>query len=62
MIPVVVTENLILRGPEARDFDGYAAFWACPSAKPFVGPFSHRDVWAREGGPVHVYRHQGRPS
>jgi hypothetical protein len=62
MIPVVVTENLILRGPDARDFDGYAAFWAGPSAKPIVGRFSHRDVSAKESGPVHVYRHQGRPS
>lgn len=62
MIPMVVIENLILRGPEARGFEGYAALWACPSAKPFVGRFSHRDVWAQESGPVHVSRYQGRPS
>lgn len=45
MIPVVVTENLILRGHEARDFDDYAAFWAGPSAEPFGGPYSRKEAW-----------------
>ena len=45
MVPVVVTNNLILRGAKASDFDAYAAFWAGPRAEPFGGPFSRDDAW-----------------
>lgn len=38
-IPVLQTARLVLRAPEARDFDAYAAFRASPRSVTVGGPF-----------------------
>ncbi len=44
--PVLTTERMTLRGPEARDFDPIAAFYADPDrAAGFGGPLSRDDAW-----------------
>ncbi len=44
-IPVIETEQLILRGPEARDFEPYADFGASERSRFVGGPFSRMDAW-----------------
>ena len=44
-IPVLTTERLILRAPEARDFDIFAAFYASPRAHFVGGPLSRELAW-----------------
>lgn len=37
-IPTVTTERLVLRAPDMRDFDTFAAFWAGPRSVSLGGP------------------------
>ena len=45
MIPVVETDRLRLRGPEARDFDAYAAFRGSNRARILGGPFTRAQAF-----------------
>ena len=44
-IPTLETERLIMRGPELRDFDAYAAFYASPRSSFVGGPQSAELSW-----------------
>lgn len=45
-IPVLTTARLTLRGPEARDFEGVAAFFAdADYSKGFGGPLNRNEAW-----------------
>lgn len=45
-IPIMETERLILRGPEARDFDALAAFFADEARSwGFDGPKTRNEAW-----------------
>lgn len=47
-IPVLKTERLTLRCPEARDLEAYARFFADPDASRFYGgPLLRHEAWAR---------------
>ena len=48
-IPVIETERLRLRGPEAADFDTFAAFMASPRASRVGGPVSRAQAWRSFG-------------
>ncbi len=43
--PIVETERLILRPPEAQDFDGFCAFMADDASRFVGGPQSPPQVW-----------------
>lgn len=43
--PVLETERLILRGPELRDFEPLAEFFADPRSDGFGGPLKRDDAW-----------------
>lgn len=43
--PVLTTERLILRAPEARDFEAYAAFMAGPRSSMVGGPMTREMAW-----------------
>lgn len=45
MIPVIETERLRLRGPEARDFEAYAAFRGSERARILGGPFTRAQAF-----------------
>ena len=47
MIPTLETDRLILRGPEAKDFDAYAAFRASDRAKMVGGPYSRAQAFSQ---------------
>ncbi len=53
-VPVIETERLILRGPEERDFDAFAAFSASERAKWIGGPFPRDRAW---GGFLNTFGH-----
>lgn len=44
-IPVLETDRLILRGPEARDFDAFAAFYAEERSWGVGGPLDRAAAW-----------------
>ena len=44
-VPVLETDRLRLRAPEARDFAGFAAFYASDRARFVGGPLSRGDAW-----------------
>ena len=48
-IPVIDTPRLRLRGPEAADFDAFAAFMASPRAACVGGPVSRAQAWRSFG-------------
>lgn len=43
--PVIETERLLLRAPEARDFEGFAAFLATERARFVGGPVDRGRAW-----------------
>ncbi len=43
--PVLTTERLILRAPEAADFDSVAAFWATERSRHMGGPLNRAAAW-----------------
>jgi RimJ/RimL family protein N-acetyltransferase len=45
MIPVLATERLTLRAPEARDFEPMAVFLASDRARMVGGPFDRLGAW-----------------
>ena len=47
MIPVLTTERLRLRAPEARDFEAYAAFRASDRARMLGGPFTRAEAFSQ---------------
>lgn len=44
-IPVLETERLVMRGPEPRDWDGFAAFFTSDRAAHVGGPLTRRRAW-----------------
>lgn len=44
-IPVIETGRLVLRAPEARDFEPFAAFYASPRADFVGGPLDREGAW-----------------
>ncbi|MWD29807.1 GNAT family N-acetyltransferase [Aquicoccus sp. SCR17] len=44
-IPTIETERLILRAPEAKDFEVFAAFYASPRADFVGGPLDREGSW-----------------
>lgn len=46
-VPVLRTERLALRGPQVRDFDRYAAFYASDRAAFVGGPIGVKEAWRR---------------
>ena len=53
-IPVIETGRLILRGPEERDFEAFAAFSASDRAKWVGGPYPRARAW---GGFLNTFGH-----
>ncbi|NDW45267.1 GNAT family N-acetyltransferase [Ruegeria sp. PrR005] len=53
-IPVIETENLILRGPRESDFEAFAAFGASERSRFVGGPFPRFRSW---GGFLATYGH-----
>ncbi|MCV2888113.1 GNAT family N-acetyltransferase [Ruegeria aquimaris] len=53
-IPVIETENLILRGPRESDFEAFAAFGASDRSRFVGGPFPRFRSW---GGFLATYGH-----
>lgn len=43
--PVLTTERLILRAPEAADFEPFATFWASDRARFIHGPLDRAAAW-----------------
>ena len=50
VIPTLATERLVLRAPEAADFEPYAAFMAGTRAGFLGGPLNRRDAWRSFAG------------
>lgn len=48
--PRLVTERLVLRAPEAADFEGYAAFYASERSAWEDGPLGREAAWAEFAG------------
>ncbi len=44
-IPVIETDRMILRGPQASDWEDYAAFRASPRMSTVGGPFNRREAF-----------------
>ncbi len=44
-IPVLHTERMVMRGPQASDFDAYAAFYASDRTRHIGGPKTRAQAW-----------------
>jgi RimJ/RimL family protein N-acetyltransferase len=59
VIPVLVTERLVLRGQEPGDFEAYAAFLATPRSKGVGGPRSRGEAWRSFAAHIGHWRLRG---